>query len=101
MMDDKSTISPELWPTKARIVSSRCLYTLAADLRFVLSKRKQIQRFVQGVSAGDHLFFYCQKIRHLLLLHSDVQHSTDSGHGRQVPCHHHTESDGLDEGTLT
>ena len=25
---------------------------------------------------------------------------TDSGHGYQVPCRHHTEPDGLDEGKL-
>lgn len=28
-------------------------------------------------------------------------HSTDSGHGGQVPCEHHTEPDGLDEGELS
>ncbi|KAF8549035.1 hypothetical protein OG21DRAFT_643070 [Imleria badia] len=63
MMDHKS-IPKDLWPTKTRI-------------------RKQIQRFVQGVSTGDHLFFYY------------------SGHGHQVPCHHHTEPDGLDEEIYT
>ncbi|KAF9225847.1 peptidase C14 [Gyrodon lividus] len=41
--------------------------------------KKQIQLLVRGVSPGDHLFFYY------------------SGHGRQVPCNHHSEKDGLDE----
>lgn len=64
---------------------------------------EQIQIFVQGASAGDHLFFYCQKI-----VYSGTApeltcnfSATDSGHGHQVPCHHHTEPDGLDEGKLS
>ena len=31
-----------------------------------------------------------------ILIHSGL---TDSGHGHQVPCRHHTEPDGLDEGS--
>ncbi|KAG9313447.1 putative metacaspase [Chiua virens] len=60
LMIDHKSVSSELWPTKTNI-------------------RKQIFRFVKGVSAGDHLFFYY------------------SGHGHQVTCNHHTEPDGLDE----
>lgn len=58
MMDHKS-LPPELWPTKRNIVSSWCPYKMV-DLPFVLSKIKQLQLFVEGVSTGDHLFFYCQ-----------------------------------------
>ncbi|KAF9234253.1 peptidase C14, caspase domain-containing protein [Melanogaster broomeanus] len=41
--------------------------------------KKQIWLFVRGASPGDHLFFYY------------------SGHGHQVTCNHHSETDGLDE----
>ncbi|KIK96629.1 hypothetical protein PAXRUDRAFT_138014 [Paxillus rubicundulus Ve08.2h10] len=45
--------------------------------------RKQIQLFVRGVAPGDHLFFYY------------------AGHGHQVTCNHHSETDGLDEVIFT
>ncbi|KIJ61561.1 hypothetical protein HYDPIDRAFT_31169 [Hydnomerulius pinastri MD-312] len=60
VMMDRKGVDKELWPTLSNI-------------------KKQIQRFVRGVSPGDHLFFYY------------------SGHGHQVTCDHHTETDGLDE----
>ncbi|KIM70628.1 hypothetical protein SCLCIDRAFT_1206763 [Scleroderma citrinum Foug A] len=45
--------------------------------------RAQIQKFVGEASSGDHLFVYF------------------SGHGTQIPCSHHTESDGYDECILS
>ena len=60
MMDHKS-IPRDLWPTLKNIVSSWYSYKADVDLTLDVQKRKQIQLFVQGVSSGDRLFFYCQR----------------------------------------